>query len=208
MPHHSLKDFLKVQSAVKERSTIDWLQANKGAAEIHMMELAECIYDAINESKPIKLLANQWHIPYSDKIDLTDLVGEMKSITKGKIPIEEQHMTMAKIEVATVMCARVSYTTVDHDLNTWSYEKYLKKYHDMKNAIPITHNSSPFEHCNKAMNTAEYNGSVRRMLNANGKVILDERGWVDNFRGFISLRKQIELQDGRAKNANRDFPLN
>ena len=40
-----------------------WLQLNKGQAEIHMMMLSEKIYDAIQESVPIQLKPNEWHIP-------------------------------------------------------------------------------------------------------------------------------------------------
>ena len=40
-----------------------WLSINKGNAEIHMMSLAENIYDAMNESTPKQLKAGEWHIP-------------------------------------------------------------------------------------------------------------------------------------------------
>lgn len=42
---------------------LDWLLANKGQAEIHMMLLSEKIYDAVQESVPIQLEADEWHIP-------------------------------------------------------------------------------------------------------------------------------------------------
>ena len=37
---------------LKDLSNIQWLQLNYGKAEIHMMALAESIYDAVNESTP------------------------------------------------------------------------------------------------------------------------------------------------------------
>ena len=46
-----------------------WLSLNKGQAEIHMMALAEEIYDAINESTPIQLQENEWHIPMIEVIE-------------------------------------------------------------------------------------------------------------------------------------------
>ena len=46
------------------------LQHNKGQAEIHMMALAEKIYDAVNESTPKQLQAGEWHIPFEDKINI------------------------------------------------------------------------------------------------------------------------------------------
>ena len=44
-------------------SELDWLHLNKGQAEIHMMMLSEKVYDAIQESVPIQLKPNEWHIP-------------------------------------------------------------------------------------------------------------------------------------------------
>ena len=41
----------------------DWFSINKGQAEIHMMALAEAIYDAMNESTPKQLKAGEYHIP-------------------------------------------------------------------------------------------------------------------------------------------------
>ena len=46
-----------------------WLKINKGQAEIHMMALAECIWNSVNESKPRELKANQWHIPMIEVIE-------------------------------------------------------------------------------------------------------------------------------------------
>lgn len=41
-----------------------WLSINKGQAEIHMMALAEAIYDEYQNSVPLQLKENQWHIPF------------------------------------------------------------------------------------------------------------------------------------------------
>ena len=49
--------------------TLGWLQINKGQAEIHMMALAECIWDAYNESTPKQLASNEWHIPMIEVIE-------------------------------------------------------------------------------------------------------------------------------------------
>ena len=46
-----------------------WLSINKGQAEIHMMALAECIYDAVNESTPRQLQENEWHLPMIEVIE-------------------------------------------------------------------------------------------------------------------------------------------
>lgn len=49
--------------------TLGWLKVNKGQAEIHMMALAECIWDAVNESTPKILEAGDWHIPMIEVIE-------------------------------------------------------------------------------------------------------------------------------------------
>ena len=46
-----------------------WLAINKGQAEIHMMALAESIYDVVNESTPRKLSPNEWHIPMIEVVE-------------------------------------------------------------------------------------------------------------------------------------------
>lgn len=46
-----------------------WLSLNKGQAEIHMMALAEAIWDARNESTPKQLKAGMWHIPMIEVIE-------------------------------------------------------------------------------------------------------------------------------------------
>lgn len=50
-------------------SNIEWLQRNLGQAEIHMMALAEKIYDAVNESTPRKLKAGEYHLPMIEIIE-------------------------------------------------------------------------------------------------------------------------------------------
>lgn len=46
-----------------------WRSINKGQAEIHMMALAESIYDSMNESTPKQLQAGQWHLPMIEVIE-------------------------------------------------------------------------------------------------------------------------------------------
>ena len=48
---------------LKSLTELDWLKLNYGQAEIHMMALAECIWDAYNESTPKVLKGGEWHIP-------------------------------------------------------------------------------------------------------------------------------------------------
>ena len=68
-----IKDRDKVDNSVIESyeqfSVIEKLQKNKGQAEIHIMDLAEKIYDAMNESTPKQLQAGEYHIPMIEVIE-------------------------------------------------------------------------------------------------------------------------------------------
>lgn len=46
-----------------------WLKLNKGQSEIHMMALAEAMYDEYQNSVPLQLKQNQWHIPFIEVIE-------------------------------------------------------------------------------------------------------------------------------------------
>lgn len=63
------KGFEEDKKYLESLTNLDWLKANKGQAEIHMMILSEKIYDAINESKPEQLKAGDWHIPMIEVIE-------------------------------------------------------------------------------------------------------------------------------------------
>lgn len=54
---------------VDDWDTLKWLQLNKGQADIHMMMLAEAMWDQYQSSIPIKLKENEWHIPFIDIIE-------------------------------------------------------------------------------------------------------------------------------------------
>lgn len=54
---------------LKDLYNIQWLQVNTGQAEIHIMDLAEKIWDAKNESTPKVLNSGEWHIPMIEIIE-------------------------------------------------------------------------------------------------------------------------------------------
>ena len=54
---------------VEDWNNLFWLAQNKGQAEIHMMALAECVWDAVNESTPKQLNPNEWHIPMIEVVE-------------------------------------------------------------------------------------------------------------------------------------------
>ena len=48
--------------SLKDLTELDWLKLNTGQAEIHIMDLAEKIYDAVNESIPEQLPAGGFSV--------------------------------------------------------------------------------------------------------------------------------------------------
>ena len=198
---------------------LEWLKINKGQGEIHISLLAEAMWDAMNESTPKELKAGEWHIPFSDKMDILKLEelykahsdtpksahniksGDFKVIT-GKLGKDELDIALYKavgstalyvnlmLKIATARCARVSYLNFE---GKDDYEADIKLYDILKSSGHY----SPFEHCARAMTEDEMLQWIRFVpQRKNGKNLkyLHERqeGWSGNFRGFVQLRKDIE----------------
>lgn len=186
-----VKKYLQSQTTleIKDDNDIFWLQINKGQAEIHMMALAEVIWDAVNESTPRKLDAGEWHIPFADKIGMysttndSDLEKLSMKLNHTKMAYNED-MEKIAIKVSVAMAARTSYTVVgeEKDIN---YKKMIEL-HDRLIAQDPPH-SSPMEHCAKAMSNAEYESFYKGQIGLGG-----ESGWCNNFKGFIPYRYMID----------------
>ena len=160
-----------------------WRSINKGQAEIHMMALAETMYDAYNESKPKQLEVGQWHIPFGDTFntlkqedDLEDLLNDINYVPKN-ILFDIDFLTQAKLAIATARCARISYETLG-DNPEIDYEKDIKLHDDL---LAMKH-FSPFEHCCIVPSEQEYNEARK------GK----ETGWFYNLKGFKSYRFSLD----------------
>lgn len=186
--HRSREDFINYERNTKivysgiRKDKLDWLKCNKGAAEIHMMYIAELIYDAFNESTPKQLKAGEWHIPFDKQL------SEIKVVAYGP---------RYRVKVSTAMGARTSYTIVgdEKEINVDS----LIKLDDKLLAQQPPH-SSPMEHCSRAMTDHEYKmnvkGEAAGYTNGDEDPYLemedDSRGWCRNYRGFIQRRYLIE----------------
>ena len=160
-----------------EASVLERLQVNKGQAEIHFMDLAEKMYDELNESKPQILDENDWHIPFSDRPEFTP-----------EMSLKD------KIMLSCAMTARVSYTTIE-DNETLTLEK-AKRIYDK--CVQQGH-FSVVSHCTKCMTTEEYEtwikGKVQKDNYTDGysyEVPENAKGFNKNLRGFISLRQYVE----------------
>ena len=165
-------------------SDLEWLQHNKGQAEIHFMDLAEKMYDALNVSKPQILKVNQWHIPFDSEI--TQQLGTLD------IPLED----MIKMSVAKT--ARISYTTIEgtKDLTLEQAEKIYEK-------CKQNGHYSVFSHIAKCMTDYEYDSWIKGSCKPVGFSEFEEetflempsnevKGWNKNIKGFLSYRQNIE----------------
>ena len=158
-----------------EASILERLQVNKGQAEIHFMDLAEKMYDVLNESKPQILNENEWHIPFSDRPEFTP------------------EMTISdKLALSCAMTARVSYTTINED-GVLTLEKAKEMYEKLKNAG----HWSCFGHTAQCMTDYEYETWIKgknelsKELNTLA-VPKSNQGYCKNLRGFIPLRQKVE----------------
>ena len=142
--HKSKIEYCKANNSdASEYGKEYWQAVNKGQAEIHIMDLAEKIYDAMNESTPIELKAGEWHMPYGDNIDLDNIES-----------LEVLESTLLK--VCTARCARLSYQTVgdnpkiDYKADINLHDRLLEMKH-----------LSPFEHvalCKEDKRYANFKG--------------------------------------------------
>ena len=157
--NHSNEDNIKMMDNF---TTEDWLSINQGQAEIHIMDLAEKMYDAYQENKPVELKEFEWHSPYDDNIlslnEYMEFIGEPKE--KKSSYVEEYSLFCLKISVAR--CARLSYQTIG-DNPKIDYFKDLELF----DSLLESRHWSPFEHvalCSKDNNYANFRGFIQLRL--------------------------------------------
>ena len=160
-----------------DKTPLFWLRMNKGQAEIHIMDLAEKIYDAMNESTPNQLEVGEWHIPFVQNLDLIEL---------AKLYPDADDFQKVCVKISTAMSARTSYTVVGEERDI-DYEKMIGLHDRLLTQDPP--HSSPMEHCARAMDEVEYTSSKATGYTRKGK---DQYGWCRNFKGFIPYRHIIE----------------
>lgn len=159
----SKKDYLNHYEEESDTTFINWYKRNKGQAEIHMMALAEAMWDAYNESTPKELKAGEWHIPFGNDINkMNDNWSAWGDLTKKEV----------KLKIATAMCARVSYTVVGEEGKEPNYENDVK----LHDRLIDSNHWSPLEHCARVMSESEYR----------------KNKYSRNFKGFVQYRAMVE----------------
>ena len=180
----SKKEFIEHYDCFEDKDDLWWLQYNKGQAEIHVMDLAETMYDALNESEPVIMEDNDWHIPFSDRPEFTP-----------EMSLKD------KIMLSCAMTARVSYTTIV-DNETLTLEKARKIY---EKCVEQGH-FSVVSHCAKCMTNEDYRSWYKGFINTkiftndyggsftglDSNDFLKAQGYNKNLKGFVSLRQYVE----------------
>lgn len=184
----SKKDAIGLFPHLKDMTDLEWLQCNSGQAEIHFMDLAEKMYDALNESTPKELYSEEWHIPFREEI-LKD--KESKGIKDlGDL-----------IKMSVCLTAKISYTKIG-DENTITIEKAREMYERLKNSG----HWSCFGHIAKCMTNEEYQSWYKGFINTktftndyggsstglDSNDFIKAQGYNKNLKGFISLRQYVE----------------
>ena len=171
----SKKEVIKKFPQLSKKDDLWWLQRNKGQAEIHFMDLAEKMYDALNESTPVIMNDDEWHIPFSER---PEFIPEMS--------------LKDKIMLSCAMTARVSYTTInDDDVLT------LEKAKNIYDKCVESGHFSVVSHCAKCMTDYEYDTWIKGKCEKSEKLNIlaipnEAKGFNKNLRGFVSLRQYIE----------------
>lgn len=194
----ALEQSLNIENS-DDKTSLFWLRMNKGQAEIHMMDLAEKIYDAVNESTPKQLQAGEWHIPFEDKISSNVL--DWSDDIKVQAELLGRDLSMHKVKVSTAMAARTSYTVVGEE-KALDYEALIGLHDRLISQDPP--HSSPLEHCAKAMSDEQYYMNVKGFLpnkvDEEGFIEIEDNhysnfdcfGWCYNLKGFIPYRYLVD----------------
>ena len=180
----SKKDAIKDFPHWETHNDLFWRTMNYSQAEIHIQALAEAMWDAMNESTPKELKEGEWHIPFGDKINdgqMAQAFSPNKSLVYAGTNLQE-----CKVKIATARCARLSYMTFDGEID---YNKDI----ELHDRLLQSGHYSPFEHCARAMSEEEYESFYKGEGANKGHTGLDEnKGWCNNFRGWIQYRYLIE----------------
>nr|DAX26159.1 MAG TPA: intron associated endonuclease [Caudoviricetes sp.] len=181
----SKKEAIELYPHLKNMTDLEWLQCNSGQAEIHFMDLAEKMYDALNESTPDILKEDEWHIPFKK-----DILSKNDMISLENI-----------IKMSVCLTAKVSYTKIG-DENTITIEKAREMYDRLKDSG----HWSCFGHIAKCMTNEDYRSWYKGFISTveyinkdnelstalNTHELSKAQGYNKNLKGFVSLRQYVE----------------
>lgn len=162
-------------------------------AEVHLQELAYKYLEACNASEPKLLKAGEWHIPFGDQFDEEKLDKAMDDYYFDKGQLVDKDIVNAKVRLATVRCARISYVTPGSKQKI-DYQADL----ELHDRLAASGHWSAFEHCARAMSEEEMEAYALfwpRDTDRPANVAMMKEGVCGNFRGFIQYRKMFENEN-------------
>lgn len=134
--YRSKIDFIKagwVQlngTTVDQLTPLDWFtKMNEGQAEIHMMALAEAMYDAYQSARFRELQPGEWHIPFAEHYYYERGIGFLPTALK----------------LSTAASARTSYTMVGDGTKVVNQVADIK----LHDGLLISGHASPMEHASE-----------------------------------------------------------
>jgi hypothetical protein len=191
--YKSWKDLCKDQPQMVNCSIEQRLLGNKSQADVHIQQIAEMMWDSMNESKPKQLKSGDWHVPFGDNINLLKLfISPAIEGARNLCNFTIDGILPARVKIATARCARISYNNFegkdDYEADLDLYNSLVVRPYTNKKGIEFTKDdpvhASPAEHCARAMTNFEYKSRYLKKENDD-----TEEGWCRNFKGFIQLRQ-------------------
>lgn len=163
-----LEPWAHINVVVTSTSWANWYALrNHPDAQPEIQVLAQAMWQAHQESRPVELDMGQWHLPYITERDISWVIENVDDNESGWYEI------WRKVSVAR--CARVSYLT--HDGKETTVEKDQELYEQLVGSSPL--HASP----------AEHQATPDDRLSDTGE--WKHPAWHGNFEGWIQLRKLL-----------------
>jgi hypothetical protein len=185
---------IKIVTTATEWDNFFWLRKHE-AADPTIAELAQLMWDAREDSRPMLLQPGEWHLPYIKTIRMDKLhycLEEDGVLQFPSLDLEDA------IKVSCARCAAVSFRNVDYGVEK-SREVYERLVGDQRK------HASAFEHCATPMKTTKFvtwaDSDLDKNINVPSLPYTWEDGishmdrysrlWSGNLQGFIQYRKLI-----------------
>lgn len=143
-------------------------------AEIHLQDLAYKMLEAYNTSTPKELKEGEWHIPFSDEMNLDKLIElnpDIRAVATLKeiqnVEIQNKYLWLDKVRISTAKCAQVSYMKFGSDdyadLIDLHDSLFIRPYEGKRGIREINDpiHASPAEHIAQAMTELEYYSFIK-----------------------------------------------
>ena len=183
--------FSKIKAIISatEWNNFFWLRIDPEAAQPEIVDLANKMQKAMQDSIPLQLKAGELHVPYVEREVGFDLSDEIRYYISGQDGGELSKEEALRISASC--CCQVSYRKLDDSFNK-AMEIWDKLFSGPKPHMSPTENQAVALGSNRA-------SIIQRVLPSylpEGISHIDREGnlWSGNFKGFIQHRKIIEAR--------------